>query len=167
MRKNHDNEGDRMLLPKTSAYRIYWLGKWLERAENIARLMDSVYFKVSDESTLGDSADWMPIVKALGAESNLNEVTGKDPSMVSPKEIVKILAFGKTSSSILNCLKIAKVNAQSVAQKSLFVQVNKAFEYLHNVDPQGITSMYELHEVLTNVISDCMSITEEVGREWF
>jgi len=156
-----------MLLPKSSAYRIYWLGKWLERAENIARLIDSVYFKVSDDTTLGETEDWLPIVKALGAETCLNEVTGKDPSNVSPKEIVSILVFGNTSSSILNCLKIAKVNAQSVAQKSLFIQVNKAFEYLHNIDPQGITSMYELHDVMTNVISDCMSITEQVGREWF
>src|ERR1043165_3348990 len=58
------------------AKRLYWMSRYIERAENTARIVDTnlqllLDFRNLDDSTLAEH--WMPIVQSTGDEENFIE----------------------------------------------------------------------------------------------
>lgn len=67
------------------AENLYWLGRFLERAENTARLCDVTRLSVSEHATEGDP--WSTVLSTLSAEEDYAKAREKDMDL-SPEEFI-------------------------------------------------------------------------------
>lgn len=100
-----------MLLSRT-ADSLFWTARYIERAENIARLLEAATRLSNVRSGPGqDSNEWESAILATGLENEFKERYG-DPTA---RSVVDFLAFSEANpSSIRSCLEAARANARSV-----------------------------------------------------
>lgn len=90
---------------------IYWMARYVERAENLARFVD-VAINVSLDHTAA-SEQWEPLVRATGDEKFFVKKYGQYTS----ENVRQFLTFDtEYSSSILSCLSAARENARTVRE---------------------------------------------------
>jgi uncharacterized alpha-E superfamily protein len=90
---------------------IYWLSRYIERAENIARFID-----VSQMSSLGGratrDAQWAPLIYASGDEAQFHKRFGND---FSQQRVLHFAIFDEQNpNSIISCVRSARENARSI-----------------------------------------------------
>ena len=103
---------------------IYWMSRYIERAENVARFIDVNY-----NLTLGEGADlgeqWAPLVYTAGDQELFTELHGEP----NRERVVEFLAFDRRNpNSILSCVAAARENARGVRESitgAMWEQVNK------------------------------------------
>ena len=89
---------------------VYWLSRYIERAENVARFIDVNY-----NLTLGEgmpiAEQWAPLVYTTGDEKLFQELHGRP----SRESVLQFLAFdARNPNSILACVKSARENARTI-----------------------------------------------------
>ncbi len=99
------------MLSRTADH-VYWLGRYAERAENLARTLDVQYrLSLLPHEGRSDGTAWQRMLGTLGLESGYLERHGA----VEAHRVIDFLAFDKGNpSSILNCLRAARENARAV-----------------------------------------------------
>lgn len=91
---------------------IYWISRYVERAENIARCV-SVNLNLSLDLPGVAGDQWMPLVVTMGDSDTFNEHYST-PSRVN---VIDFLTFDRSNpNSILSCLIAARENARSVRE---------------------------------------------------
>lgn len=102
---------------------IYWMSRYIERAENIARIMDANYHMILDLPS-GIGEQWEPLVVTTGDE----DLFKKFYTGFNHENVVWFLTFDdRNPNSILSCLKMARENARSVREwisSEMWLQVN-------------------------------------------
>ena len=102
---------------------IYWLNRYVERAENIARFID-VNLNLLLDSPIGMQQQWEPLVFTTGDLDQFKERYGE----ASADNVIRFLTFDANySNSIISCLKAARENARSVREiisSEMWEQVN-------------------------------------------
>jgi len=91
---------------------VYWMSRYIERAENVARFIDVNY-----NLTLGDAeslqGQWAPLVSTTG-DRNLFDSLYDCPSR---ENVLRFLAFDQQNpNSIISCLDQARENARTVRE---------------------------------------------------
>jgi uncharacterized alpha-E superfamily protein len=112
-----------MLLSRV-AESLYWMNRYIERAENVARFLD-----VNHNLTLGDGEglgrQWAPLVYITGDEELFHQQYGD----TSRPQVTRFLMFdSQNPNSISSCVSRARENARSVREvlpSALFEQINK------------------------------------------
>ncbi len=90
---------------------LYWMSRYLERAEHTTRLLDVNLNLMLDESAISAERRWQRVLQALG---NPKDVTWKGDPYVLTRE----LCFDTDSkSSILSLLIMARENARHVREQ--------------------------------------------------
>ncbi len=96
---------------------IYWMSRYLERAEHIARAVEVNWHLSLDLSDAPDAMDgsegvqWGPLVSATGSFLDYKRRYGP----FSKEAVLQFLAFDKEhKSSIVTCLRAARENARTV-----------------------------------------------------
>lgn len=89
---------------------VFWMSRYIERAENVARYID-----VNQTITLGGigrtEAQWAPLVYASGDEQRFQELYGE----FSKANVLHFLTFDeRNGNSILSCLIRARENARTI-----------------------------------------------------
>ena len=89
---------------------LYWINRYLERAENISRFLE-----VSEAMALdcppGSAEPWLPLVDATGDRRSFDEryPTG------SPKHVIRFLLMDRDNpNSIVSCISMARENARQI-----------------------------------------------------
>lgn len=104
---------------------VFWMNRYVERAENMARFVD-----VCQSLSLGGSAQWAPLVYASGDE----ELFQKSYGQFTGENVLKFLLFDDESpNSILSCLIKARENARTIREilsVSLWESINRFYLYL-------------------------------------
>lgn len=103
---------------------IYWMARYVERAENVARFID-----VNDNLTLGEGVDsneqWAPLVYTTGDQERFSELY-EQPNRES---VLRFLSFDpRNQNSILSCIASARENARSVRESitaPMWERINK------------------------------------------
>jgi uncharacterized alpha-E superfamily protein len=91
---------------------IYWLNRYIERAENIARFAD-VNFNLILDSPSGITQQWFPLVQTTGDTPYFQEKYGQPTA----DNVIHFLTFDRAySNSIISCLQAARENARSVRE---------------------------------------------------
>ncbi len=94
---------------------IYWTARYLERAENTARLVDVNAQLVLDLDAQRDADDpraWEPLVYVSGDEERFFELYGKP---VTERAVVEYLLFDRrNASSYVSCIAAARENARCI-----------------------------------------------------
>jgi uncharacterized alpha-E superfamily protein len=91
---------------------IYWMSRYVERAENLARFADVTLNMMLDLPT-GAPEQWRPLINATGDDEEFFERYG-DPTR---DNVIQFLTFDREyPNSILSCLHSARENARSVRE---------------------------------------------------
>jgi uncharacterized alpha-E superfamily protein len=105
---------------------LYWMSRYIERAENVARFID-VNLHMTLDLPVGAVEQWDPLVATTGDHETFTERYGT----ASRENTIHFLAFDSTNpNSIVSCLKLARENARSVRQfitAEMWEQVNKFY----------------------------------------
>ncbi|MGB0416397.1 MAG: alpha-E domain-containing protein [Coraliomargarita sp.] len=95
---------------------LYWLSRYLERAENLARLVevnryDSLDSSVFANDNSGSENIWQPLLYATCLENSYSTAAESDPSL----DVVWFITFSKDNTdSIRQCVAHARENARMV-----------------------------------------------------
>lgn len=107
---------------------IYWVARYVERAENIARFIDVTLNVILDQPE-GAAEPWLPLVNTTGDHKLFAERYGKPTS----ENVIKFLTFDpEYPNSIISCLHYARESARSVREtisSEMWEQLN-VFYYL-------------------------------------
>lgn len=121
---------------------IYWMNRYVERAENVARFVD-VNLNLLLDAPLGMEQQWEPIVITTGDQEFFRERYGE----ATADNILRFLTFDREyPNSIISCLRSARENARSVREvisSEMWEQVNDF--YLMVNEAANVGSLSELH----------------------
>jgi uncharacterized alpha-E superfamily protein len=105
---------------------MFWMSRYIERAENIARFLDVNAFLHLD---LGDTIQeqWNPLVAVTGDEATFKERYGE----ATRESVLRFLTFDEDyANSIVSCLASARENARIVREyisTAMWAQINKFY----------------------------------------
>src|SRR5438128_10606661 len=89
---------------------LYWMCRYIERAENVARFIDVNFHLILDSSRDQDE-QWQPLVNISGDHEQFAE-RYESPSR---ENVIAFLTFdGQNSNSILACVRSARENARTI-----------------------------------------------------
>lgn len=89
---------------------LFWMSRYLERAENIARLIDAG-FRMSLTRAVATDEDWDGVLQSAG----VREVYGEKSDKLTAADAIDFLLRGKSNpSSVLNCMESGRNNARMV-----------------------------------------------------
>jgi len=130
---------------------IYWLNRYIERAENYARFIE-VNLNLSLDLPRGTAEQWEPLVATTGDHENFTVRYGK----ATKKSVIQFLSSdAENPNSILSCLVAARENARSVREiisTDMWEQVNRFHLMVREAVSRGLASQ-SLHTFLTEVKS--------------
>lgn len=115
---------------------IYWMNRYLERAENVARFVDVNLNLLLD---LPGSADeqWEPLVQTTGDELLFRERFGQ----ATQENVLAFLTFDAGNpNSVFSCLGAARENARSVREtisSEMWEQINKFYLMVRSAAAAG------------------------------
>src|SRR6266545_2220285 len=105
---------------------IYWMSRYIERAENVARFID-VNLQLMLDSPEGQDQQWEPLVNTTGDHKAFTKRHGA----ATQQNVIQFLAFdAENPNSILSCLRAARENARTVREiisSEMWLQLNKFF----------------------------------------
>jgi len=113
---------------------IYWMARYIERAENTARFVD-----VAEQMTLGRgdgvnraSAEWSPLISAIGDDETYAEAYGE----VTPAGVARFLLLDpENPNSVLSCVSAARENARTVREvtsSEMWNEINRLYHRLRS-----------------------------------
>ncbi len=120
---------------------LYWMSRFIERAENTARIVDTNLQLLLDFRNLDDSAlaeHWMPIVQSTGDEENfLAKYSG-----ASGPAVTEFLVFdSENPNSIVTSVAQARENARMVRDQitvELWEELNRLYLWLRGNDARSL-----------------------------
>lgn len=127
---------------------IYWMSRYIERAENVARFVD-VNLQLILDQPVGTQAQWEPLVATTGDDEEFEERYGE----TSRESVLKFLTFDtENPNSIISCLRAARENARSIRENissEMWEQLNDA--YLMVTETPEEWAMTEPHQFFTDI----------------
>jgi uncharacterized alpha-E superfamily protein len=91
---------------------IYWISRYIERAENVARFID-VNLQLTVDDPLGFEQQWLPLVYTTGDDEAFRE-RYREPT---PESVVHFLTFDtENPNSIIRSVRAARENARTVRE---------------------------------------------------
>ena len=105
---------------------VYWMCRYVERAENVARFIDVNYnITLGESDTLGNQ--WAPLVYTTGDQDDFQERFGEP----TREKVLKFLLFDEQNpNSIISCASAARENARTIREiipSVVWEQLNKFY----------------------------------------
>jgi uncharacterized alpha-E superfamily protein len=99
------------MLSRTADH-LYWMARYMERAENVARVLDVNHrMSLMPQSPIQAQQTWATTLRIMGLESLFHEYHAE----ITPEAVMMFMVFdSRNPSSILNCLRYARENAHAV-----------------------------------------------------
>jgi uncharacterized alpha-E superfamily protein len=128
---------------------IYWMSRYAERAENVARFIDVNLQMMIDEPS-GEAQQWEPLVNTTGDREAFLKAYGNP----TPDHVLQFLTFdSENPNSILSCVRAARENARTVREiisSEMWLQLNKFYLMVRGAaEAQGPPA--NLHDFFTEV----------------
>lgn len=103
---------------------IYWMSRYVERAENVARIIDVNLTIMLDSPT---DQQWRPLVSITGDDEDF----ARRYSEATRENVIHFLTFDRDNpNSIISCLRSARENARSVREiisSEMWLQLNQFY----------------------------------------
>ena len=149
---------------------IYWMSRYIERAENVARFVD-VNLQLMLDLPVGATEQWLPVVATTGD----HEEFARRFKTATQQNVIHFLTFdGDNPNSIFSCLRAARENARSVREiissemweqlNQFYLMVNAAAANSANLtDPQELFAEVKMASHLFEGVTDA---TMTHGEGW-
>ena len=149
---------------------VYWMSRYVERAENVARFI-GVNVQLTLDAPSESDQQWLPLVNTSGDHEDFAKRYG---SPTQENVLHFLMMDPKNPNSILSCLRAARENARTVREiisSEMWLQLNK-FYLLMNAnaaDPRCLESPQELLEevkLASHLFSGITDATMTHGEPW-
>ncbi len=149
---------------------IYWMCRYIERAENVARFM-VVNLNMLLDMPLEEEKHWEPIIMTTGDQN----LFGERVSDYDQEAVIRFLTFDQEyPNSILSCLATARENARSIREiisSEMWQHLNNFYLELTDAgspdfalsDPQRFFNIIQMRSHLFTGLMDC---TMSHGEAW-
>lgn len=154
------------------AHSIYWMNRYIERAENCARFID-VNYRLTMDLPPGIEEQWRPLVATTGDHEIFEKKYGED---YSKSHVIHFLVFDSENlNSIISCLTLARENARTVREiisSEMWVQINELYLSIHhgintyNWDEENLTEMLHSIKMGAHSFDGIMNSTFSHGEGW-
>ncbi|TGN10887.1 alpha-E domain-containing protein [Leptospira ilyithenensis] len=143
---------------------VFWMNRYIERAENYARFID-VNHQLSLDLNEDFPNQWMPLVYTTGDA----EVFEKKYESPTPASVIQFMTFDdENPSSIYNCVQRARENARSIRENistPMWEVLNEFYlfikdyrkQYLEHPESRGEGLSLGLSEFLSYVRKSCQT----------
>jgi uncharacterized alpha-E superfamily protein len=138
---------------------IYWMSRYVERAENVARFIE-VNLNLMLDLPVGSAQQWQPLVETTGDAEEFAKRHGK----ATQSNVIQFLTFDqKNVNSILSCLRAARENARSVREiisSEMWEQLNQFYLMVNSAnsasraDPQDLFASVRMAGHLFTGVTD-------------
>ncbi len=132
---------------------LYWLNRYVERAENIARIID-VNLNFILDSDVSKNEQWEPLVLISGSKEYFFGKYGE----ATRENVINFLLFDtQYPSSIINCLSMARENATTVREIiniEMWEQINKFYMFAKKIAGKKL-NIDNIHDFLEEVKINC------------
>ncbi|NER79425.1 MAG: alpha-E domain-containing protein [Leptolyngbya sp. SIO1D8] len=148
---------------------IYWMNRYVERAENVARFVD-VNLNLLLDSPPGITQQWEPLVVTTGDSDLFKEKYGES----SAENVLHFLTFDKDyPNSILACVQAARENARSVREiisSEMWEQVNAFYlmvkEAATDASQSNLHVFYPEVKMSSHLFAGVMDATMSHNEGW-
>ncbi len=149
---------------------IYWMSRYVERAENVARFV-SVNLNLSLDFPRENEQQWLPLVVTAGDEAPFKERYDNS----SKENVLEFLTFDRQNpNSIASCLTAARENARSVREcisAEMWEHLNNFYWMLKNSGGySGVSEqIYDFFERIRFAGQQFMGVTDATmthGEAW-
>lgn len=120
---------------------LFWMSRYVERAENTARFLEvnfNLLLDLNRITTVENHDCWTALVLVTGERERFDDLYGEHDA----ESVTDYLVFNRRNpNSILSCIGMARENARSVIESissEMWEQVNNLYHYLRSVTPQGV-----------------------------
>jgi uncharacterized alpha-E superfamily protein len=131
---------------------VYWMARYIERAENVARYI-GVNLNLQLDLPLDPAQQWQPLIDTSGDKEVFEERYG----MATQARVIEFLAYDvENPSSIFSCLRGARENARSVREtisSEMWAQVNNM--YLQIQSQRSMPEPERLLDVFRDIRMGC------------
>ncbi|TVS00141.1 MAG: alpha-E domain-containing protein [Phycisphaerales bacterium] len=129
---------------------IYWMCRYLERAENVARFID-VNMHLMLDLSVESASQWGPLVTTTGGEALFRERYGEDAA--TQENVLQFLMLDRENvNSISSCVRAARENARSV-RDSISSEMWELINRMH-LRVANATTVSDLMEVPYEFLAD-------------
>lgn len=148
---------------------IYWMNRYVERAENVARFVD-VNLNLLLDLPIGIEQQWQPLIWTSGDHELFEERYGE----ATPDNVIQFLTFDTTyPNSIISCLRAARENARSVREiisSEMWEQLNsfhlKVQEASSTHMLSGLTHFFAEVKMQSHLFAGVMDATMSHNEGW-
>jgi len=154
-----------------TAESLYWLGRYLERAENQARLAD-VNLQANTELLTNEGTEaWDAVIATMGAAEAFEEAQEENPNL-TPSEFV--ISSPHYPQSLRSTIGFARANAREIREylsREVFEEINRLYLATNRgvSDEQSLRVLYATVKrtvaAILGLFDNTVLLTE--GREWF
>lgn len=153
---------------------LYWLSRYIERAENNARILDvnlQLMLDFEDHPDRGVDAHWSPIINSLETSDTFRKLYNE----INEETVTDFLTFSKeNSSSIYSCIATARENARMVREQissEMWEQLNLLYLMLKSNAAREMfdSSPYELYKKVVDASQLFQGVTDATmthGEGW-
>jgi len=129
---------------------IYWMSRYVERAENVARFID-VNLQLMLDAPSGEGQQWEPLVNTTGDHGEFTKRHGK----ATQQNVIQFLTFdAENSNSILSCVRAARENARTIREiisSEMWLQLNKFYLMVTAAAEGDSRALANPHDFFTEV----------------
>lgn len=147
---------------------IFWLNRYVERAENVARFVDVNLTMLMDNPTSSDQ-QWEPIVLTTGDLPLFQERYGN----ATAEKVIQFLTFDDGyANSILSCLRAARENARSIREiisSEMWQQINSFYLMVKSAADRPLESPSEFFtnvKLASHLFQGLMDATMSHNEGW-
>ena len=129
---------------------VYWMHRYIERAENYARFM-SVNFNLALDLPPNVDQQWEPLLIATAD----NDLFKKHYSKPTRENVIQFMTFDKRNpNSILMCLSNARENARTIREiisKEMWEHLNQFYMMVRDTPPEQQWELGQTQNFLTEI----------------
>lgn len=148
---------------------IYWMSRYVERAENVARFID-VNLNLSLDVGPEMHGQWGPLISTTGDQAEFYAAYGE----ANQQNVIQFLTFDESNpNSIISCLRSARENARTVREMistQMWEELNKFFLIVRSAaQPRVLASPFEFfHQIKLAgyILEGAAEATMSLGEAW-
>ncbi|MBI4621778.1 MAG: alpha-E domain-containing protein [Verrucomicrobia bacterium] len=148
---------------------IYWMSRYVERAENVARFIQ-VNLQLMLESAEGQGQQWLPLVNTTGDHEEFEKRYGA----ATQENVIQFLTFDPdNTNSIISCLRGARENARTVREiisSEMWLHLNQFYLMVNSAaTTKDLGSAYEFFndvKLASHLFTGITDATMTHGEGW-
>jgi hypothetical protein len=147
-------QGTNRWITDSRVYNLVWLGRWIERAQTIARVV-----RWASQQDQADGQQDLETVLGMAAKIRGVAIGPEDTAL-------EMLLTRDSGASLRGCLVAARFNATHVAPVEVMQVIGAAIELMDSAD-EPITTSEEVVELMDEVLPTLEQLHSTIEEAWF